>query len=253
MQFPGWAQRAHPDYATMAAAPDSRYSCLMPWGLRATTRAYRLELGGAIARFTTEAVTVIDAMANVGCDSAHFLRMFPAANLIAIEADPATAEILAANLAQIKRAGAAPARVVCADCVEFLGLQTSASDAPEKNHHADIVYFDPPWCEKAESDVLPERQLPERQLPERQLPERQLPERQLPKRLAQLCVGSLPLAAAAAAALRQIAPLVVVKLPPDSLAQFSTDVCAMGATVTAHEIQKPGGDLAYALAFVRSA
>jgi len=78
MQFPGWAQRAHPDYATMAAAPDSRYSCLMPWGLRATTRAYRLELGGAIARFTTEAVTVIDAMANVGCDSAHFLRMFPA-------------------------------------------------------------------------------------------------------------------------------------------------------------------------------
>jgi len=95
--------------------------------------------------------------------------------------------------------------------------------------------------------------LPERQLPERQLPKRQLPERQLPKRLAQLCVGSLPLAAAAVAALRQIAPLVVVKLPPDSLAQFNADVCAMGATVTAHEIQKPGGDLAYALAFVRSA
>lgn len=255
MQFPGWAQRAHPDYVSMAAAPDSRYSCLMPWGLRATTRAYRLELGNNIARFTTEAVTIVDAMANVGCDSAHFLRMFPAAKLIAIEANPATAEILAANLALIKRAGATPARVICADSAEFLGLRTNIpgmvqTDIPgivesQDTEHirADIVYFDPPWCASLASAKAEAAESAEATVHS---------EWRMPERLAQLCVGSLPLAAAAAAALR-IAPLVVVKLPPDNLAQFNADMSARGAAVTAHEIQKPGGEQAYFLAFVRCA
>ena len=244
MQFPGWAQRAHPDYKRMAAAPNSAYSCLMPWGIRATTRAYRLELGkdmgrdpsrdpsNDLKRFTSEAVTIVDAMANVGCDSAHFLRMFPAAQLIAIEADPEIAAILAANLATIQRKDATPARVVCADSAEFLGLHGGAD--LHANIRADLVYFDPPWC----ANVANVAGAPAAAAADR------------PARLPRLLVGSLSLAAAVTATLQRVSPLVVVKLPPEELDQFTADV---GASVTAYEINKPSGTPAYVLAFVRNA
>jgi hypothetical protein len=241
----------------MVAAPNSAYSCLMPWAIRATTRAYRLELGkdmgrdpsrdpskdpsNDLKRFTSEAVTIVDAMANVGCDSAHFLRMFPAAKLIAIEADPKIAAILEANLATIQRKDATPARVVCADSAEFLGLHDGAVIGAvihadiRADIRADLVYFDPPWCANV-ADVA-------------NVAAAAAATADRPARLPRLCVGSLSLAAAVNATLQRVSPLVVVKLPPEELEQFKADV---GASVTAYEINKPSGGPAYVLAFVRN-
>ena len=249
MQFPEWTFRAHPDYARLTAVPGSAYSCLMPWALRATTRAYRLELEGASS---VQPATVIDAMAHVGCDTLHFLRMFPRAQVIAVEPEPATAAALRANIATARSGSPGRVRVVEADCVEFLGLAagsaagsaadsaagSAAGSAAERlRPRADMVYFDPPWCESASECAT------------------------APPRRARLTVGSLSLGTAVGRALRYNAPLVVAKLPPAASGGLTAEALAAEAaaalgspvSVSTHSILKPQGSPAYTLAFARVA
>lgn len=263
MQFPEWTFRAHPDYARLTAVPGSAYSCLMPWALRATTRAYRLELEGASS---VQPATVIDAMAHVGCDTLHFLRMFPRAQVIAVEPEPATAAALRANIATARSGSPGRVRVVEADCVEFLGLaagsaagssagsaagsaadsaagsaagSTAGSAAERLRPRADMVYFDPPWCESASASECATA----------------------PPRRARLTVGSLSLGTAVGRALRYNAPLVVAKLPPAASGGLTAEALAAEAaaalgspvSVSTHSILKPQGSPAYTLAFARVA
>jgi hypothetical protein len=240
MSFPDWVisagLRERTDYSEFATAPDSIYSCLLPWALHETRTAFNQECRALVAP------RIIDAMANIGCDSVNFCRMFPGARVTAVEVDPATAVQLRRNvsadsparffrcrrlldtLERIAGGPLPPIEIVQADCNDYLRGCGAA----------DIVYFDPPWCEAAAA-----------------------PNAQRPQRRAALEVGGRPLSAVVGETLRRTSPLVVVKLPPDqSGAQFQEEVqSSFGAPVQvcAYDIHKPRGGLAYRLIFVRAA
>jgi hypothetical protein len=241
MQFPDWVVRTslreRTDYGEFVAAPDSIYSCLLPWALRETRDVFREECRGL-----GRGARVVDATANIGCDAVNFCRMFPGAQVTAVEINAATAVQLRQNasldsparyfrrgrlLETLERhAGGElpPIEVVQADCVEYLS----------NCGRVDLVYFDPPWCEQLDAAAAAR-----------------------PQRRAALELGGRPLGAIAGETLRNNAPLIVVKVPPEySSAQLSEEV---GSTfgglvdVRTYDIHKPRGDTAYKLMFVRAA
>ena len=141
-KFPNWvletASRLRLNYSVFETAPDSHYSCLMPWGINQTQTIFRKEC-------VIKPKTIIDANANIGCDTAHFAYMFPEAKITAIEMSVDTAALLQKNVSRFSQYARAPmGKVDCvqADCLDYL-----------KNVKADMVYFDPPWCASANSSA----------------------------------------------------------------------------------------------------
>jgi hypothetical protein len=190
---------AHPDYAQMAAAgAGASTNLLLPWALRATTRAYRLELGGwggwgawskqdyaPVSVGGRRAPSIIIAGAGVGTDALHFLRMFSAAVVTAVEPDAATAAALSANLG-LRARFARRARVVCGSAAEYL---ESLAGPHEAGRAADLVFFPAPPAGKM------------------------------------------------VAAARRAAPLVVIRAPYREAAKITEVLKNVGAAVTRHPIR----------------
>jgi hypothetical protein len=140
-----------------------------------------------------------------------------------------------------------PIEVVHADCNEYLRGCGAA----------DLVYFDPPWCEAA-ADEMSAANGGEMSAAADEMSaaaDGAAPPR--PRRRATLEVGGCPLSTVVSETLRHNSPLVVVKLPPDySTAQLLPELHgALGAPVQAraYDIHKPRGGLAYRLVFIRAA
>ena len=259
MSFPDWViQTGHrngTDYSEFATAPDSIYSCLLPWALRETRAAFSQECRALVAP------RIIDAMANIGCDSVNFCRMFPGARVTAVEVDPATVVQLRRNvspdsparffrrtralgaLERIAGGPLPPVEIVHADCNEYLRGCGAA----------DIVYFDPPWCDPLASTAA--SPATDAAIGAHSAADSAMSAR--PQRRAALEVGGRPLGAMVGETLQRTSPLVVVKLPPDySAPQLHEEVrSSFGAPVQLREydIHKPRGGLAYRLLFIRAA
>lgn len=163
---------------------------------------------------------IIDATAHIGADTAQFASMFPGAHITALECAPAAHAALRRNmlnprLIDPQRAGGAVA-VVLADCATWLPDAQAA-------RAADVIYFDPPWTPVAGA--------------------------------AGLQLGDMQLHAIVAMVLRQGAPLVVVKLPPDEpvdgFCRLVADARDAPICSASHDVKKPRGALAYRLLFVR--
>lgn len=252
MSFPDWVvqagHRERTDYGEFVTAPDSIYSCLLPWALRETSSVFREECRALGRNVLGRGARIVDATANIGCDAVNFCRMFPGAQVTAVEINPATAVQLCQNaspegparyfrrsrlLETLERHAAGelpPIEVVQADCVEYLS----------NCGRVDLVYFDPPWCEQLDVGAAPGAAASAR-----------------PQRRANLELGGRPLSAIAGETLRNNAPLIVVKVPPEyGSAQLSEEISsAFGGPVDvrAYDIHKPRGDTAYRLMFVRAA
>lgn len=82
---------------------------------------------------------IIDATANVGGDSINFLRLYPNANLYAIELDPKISQILRRNFENLQK--------ILNTRVNYYAsaINMSAVDYFSNPRSADIIYFDPPW------------------------------------------------------------------------------------------------------------
>jgi len=272
MRFPDWVvqagHRERTDYGEFVTAPDSIYSCLLPWALRETSSVFREECRALGRNVLGRGARIVDATANIGCDAVNFCRMFPGAQVTAVEINAATAVQLRQNaspdgparyfrrgrlLETLERHAAGelpPIEVVQADCVEYLS----------NCGRVDLVYFDPPWCEQldvgaahgaaldaahgAALDAALDAALGAAALAR-------------PQRRATLELGGRPLSAIAGETLRNNAPLIVVKVPPEyGSAQLSEEISsAFGGPVIvrAYDIHKPRGDTAYRLMFVRAA
>ena len=209
------ARKHDTDYSALEVTPESRYSCLLPYQFEQTTEVYQRELRTAPSR-------VIDATANIGCDTIHFRRMYPGAHITSIEIEQNTAKLLANNMTKISRIlgreATAPETRNC-DCVEYLA--TGA--------RADLVYFDPPWggpeYYKAQS--------------------------------MKLTLGGRPLGKVVGETLAQNTPVVVAKVPVNlDLEDFKSST-GVKATYASYDIRKPSanakGPIAYRLLFIRLA
>jgi hypothetical protein len=109
----------------------SRYSSIKPEQMEYVALA--LEQEGV------NPISIIDATAHVGGDALNFLRLFPATQLIAIEKDFPTAQILRGNL------GRAALILGTDNIYQTRTLCLSALDFFQENRYADLIYFDPPW------------------------------------------------------------------------------------------------------------
>ena len=124
------------DYRLFEIAPGhvTMYSSTMPWHVKSLQSVLHRE-------FPTAPRTIVDATAHIGADTANFMRTFPAAEITAVEIDPAIAAITRRNVARIygslQSSGTAP-RVICADAADYIRALPSTS-AP------DLLYLDPPW------------------------------------------------------------------------------------------------------------
>lgn len=110
---------------------ETRYSTLRPHQAREVESALRKHFG-------TPPQRIIDATAHVGGDTLHFMRLYPNADLIAIEVNPSAFRQLSANVSQAEEHSEYKGviKLVNGDAVTFL------QNTPEK---ADFVYLDPPW------------------------------------------------------------------------------------------------------------
>jgi len=229
-RFPQWIvneARSHGvDYGQILVAAESHFSCLMPYQMAQVVAIYAAEVGEA------PPATILDATANVGCDTIQFCKMFPAAAVTSVELDPGVAELLRHNMARLAsvlgRRVDRPVAVLNGDGVELLLAS---------RHQVDLVYFDPPWGgpEYYKSPLV------------------------------RLTLNGRPLGDIVGAALAHgNAGLVVVKAPANAdMAEFLAAVAARAergpratVTATAHEILKPKGNrrgaVAYRLVFVRA-
>ena len=228
-RFPQWivneARGRGVDYGQILVAAESHFSCLMPYQMGQVAAIYAAEVGAPPA-------TILDATANVGCDTIQFCRMYPAAAVTSVEIDPGIAALLRHNMARLPsvlgRRVDRPVAVLNGDGVELL-----LAEGPQ----VDLVYFDPPWGgpEYYKSPLV------------------------------RLTLNGRPLGDIVGAALALgKAGLAVVKAPANAdMAEFLAAVAARAergakATVTssAHEILKPKGNrrgaVAYRLVFVRA-
>jgi len=224
-RFPKWvietAKNLRLNYSVFETAPDSHYSCLMPWGILQTQSIFKKEC-------SVFPKTIIDANANIGCDTAHFAYMFPDAKITAIEMSADTAALLKKNASrfhQYARNQMGSVECVQADCLDYL-----------KNVKADMVYFDPPWC--APVAATPVAATPVAAMPVAAMLR--------PPRI-ELSLGGKSIGLIIGETLKNTS-LVVVKLPPDydveSILQIATKMAI-------YDVYKTRGGLAYRLAFVR--
>ena len=250
-KFPSWMTKMtkmtkciEMDYSEFVVTPDSQYSCLMPWGLRQTLAAFRRECASV--------QTIIDATANIGCDAVYFCRIYPGVKVTAVEINNKTAVALQRNTSAgspgryFSRTGLLPdllriaggslpsINVVIGNCLDYLPTAGQV----------DLVYFDPPWCETPAADSAAAA------------------DSARPVRLAKLVLGDLAIGTVVGETLKRNTTLVVVKSPLDyNLSELSNDatkalygdsLSAVPVTIRSYNINKPSGETAYRLDFVRA-
>ena len=250
-QFPSWMTKMtkmtkciEMDYSEFVVTPDSQYSCLLPWGLRQTLAAFRRECASV--------QTIIDATANIGCDAVYFCRIYPGVKVTAVEINNKTAVALQRNTSAgspgryFSRTGLLPdllriaggslpsINVVIGNCLDYLPTAGQV----------DLVYFDPPWCETPAADSAAAA------------------DSARPVRLAKLVLGDLAIGTVVGETLKRNTTLVVVKSPLDyNLSELSNDatkalygdsLSAVPVTIRSYNINKPSGETAYRLDFVRA-
>ena len=137
LRFPGWvvklARKNRMDWKCIQVVEESRYSCLMPHHFTQVGDIYYQAFGD------WKPHKIIDATAHIGCDSIMFHMTFRSANIVALEIDGKTAEILDSNMKKMSRINRGNNRAVTAvnmDCMQYFESDQTA---------ADIIYFDPPW------------------------------------------------------------------------------------------------------------
>jgi hypothetical protein len=223
LHFPRWvvddARKHGVDYGQLRATAESQYSCLMPYQMDQVAAIYAAEVEAPPA-------TILDATANVGCDTIQLSRMYPGAAITSVEIDPETAALLRFNMAHLAdvlgRKVDRPVATVGGDCVELLA----------GGHQADLVYFDIPWG-GPEYYKAPSMRL---------------------------ALNGRPLGDIVGMVLTHNAPLVVVKAPVNAdMKEFMGAVgnhAKHGADYRSHDVVKPKGNskgaIAYRLVFVRA-
>ena len=129
-KFPDWTYDIEPYYERLRCTAVSLYSSLLPHLMPSTEKA--LKAGFEFAGIDRYKVKIIDANANVGCDSFFFELYSPGAH-IALELCPDTYALLCLN---IKAMDSEVTAVNC-NCVDYLRKEGAVRGA--------VVYFDPPW------------------------------------------------------------------------------------------------------------
>src|SRR5665213_1982725 len=100
-------------YSTL---PSSSYSSLMPYQIPQVKEILR-------ACFPDQEGRIIDATAHIGGDAILFSEVFPNANIVAIDVDPAAIECLRKNIANF--ADIHRFEIICANSVEWIRDQLS--------------------------------------------------------------------------------------------------------------------------------
>lgn len=121
-------------YSTL---PSSSYSSLMPYQIPQVKEILRTCFPNPLPQDR-----IIDATAHIGGDSILFSEVFPDANIIAIDVDPAAIECLKRNI--VNFANVLRFEVICANSVEWIRTQPASKNDPRKGD-ALFYYFDPPW------------------------------------------------------------------------------------------------------------
>ena len=269
-QFPSWMTKMtkmtkciEMDYSEFVVTPDSQYSCLMPWGLRQTLAAFRRECASV--------QTIIDATANIGCDAVYFCRIYPGVKVTAVEINNKTAVALQRNTSAgspgryFSRTGLLPdllriaggslpsINVVIGNCLDYLPTAGQV----------DLVYFDPPWCETPAADsAAADSAAADSAAADSAAAESATAAQARPVRLAKLVLGDLAIGTVVGETLKRNTTLVVVKSPLDyNLSELSNDatkalygdsLSAVPVTIRSYNINKPSGETAYRLDFVRA-
>jgi len=216
--FPRWivdaAQKRGVDYGQICVTAESQYSVLMPYQMDQVAAIYASEL-------KTPPAIVLDATANVGCDTIQFCKMFPEAAVTSVEINVEVSELLKRNMTHLAsilgRRAVRPVTVLNGDCVQLLA----------RGLRADLVYFDVPWG-GPEYYKAPSMRL-------------MLSGRSLGDIVGETLAGNTP--------------LVVVKVPNNAdmkeFMETASSHVEHGADFRAHNIVKPKGAVAYRLVFVR--
>jgi len=110
------------DYSKLKITTESEYSCLMPYHFK--------QVADFFDNLDISPGTIIDATANIGCDTLHLAKLYPNANITAVEVDPFTASLLKENVKENKQI-----TIVNNDFLKYI-------NTIEK---VDLIYFDPPW------------------------------------------------------------------------------------------------------------
>lgn len=144
MPFPPWIVEQSrtvagcPDYGRFETTDESSFSSLLPYQVPIVRRLLRCLLPVGRAR-TADVQLVVDATAHVGCDTVNLASVYPNANVVAVEKDPKTCELLRRNVQQLLPGGGERVEVVAGDCLDYL-QEFAARHGP-----ACVVYLDPPW------------------------------------------------------------------------------------------------------------
>ena len=118
------------NYGLLKTTSESRYSSLMPWHVDQVSQYILNE-----TQYMT-VQSIIDCNAHIGADSILFRLLFPQTDILSIELNPQTFNLLKDNmnhLASITNQQVKPIQVVNDDCLDYVGIKT------------DIMYFDPPF------------------------------------------------------------------------------------------------------------
>jgi predicted RNA methylase len=119
------------DFNFFEIDPSSEYSTLRPSQMPSVTAIYQ--------HLNLNPTSIIDATANVGGDTVHFARLFPAAEITSIEINPTVASILRRNIENI------PTIIRQPRAANIHAVNMSAIDYFKTNRYADMIFFDPPW------------------------------------------------------------------------------------------------------------
>jgi hypothetical protein len=219
-RFPDWivadARRLGINYGVLRVTQESQYSCLMPYQIPQVTDIFTQEVGPPPS-------VVIDATANVGCDTINFRRMWPSATITALEVDAPTHHLLQQNMDNLDRVlsvkGVAPVTTVNVNCVAYLSASATK---------ADLVYFDIPWG-GPEYYKAPSMKL---------------------------VLDGRPLGEIVRQCLTNVSPLVVIKVPVNAdMEEFRDAMTTVAARFSIHDVVKPKGNIkgnvAYRLVFAR--
>lgn len=119
------------DYANFDIDESTLFSSLKPFYFASIDAIFKTE--------NIEPKSIIDATANVGGDTLNFIRMFPSANICAIEKEHDIFVKLESNIKNLYSILAVNANgkisTVNESVVKYL----------EQKHYAEMIYFDPPW------------------------------------------------------------------------------------------------------------
>jgi hypothetical protein len=119
------------NYGELLITNESRYSSLMPWHIDQVSQIVLQETYGLNIN------QIVDNNAHIGVDSILFRLLFPDANILSIELNPQTFNLLQQNVNHlnqiINQQHVKPIDVVNDDCLNYVGFKT------------DIQFYDPPW------------------------------------------------------------------------------------------------------------